>query len=84
MPVTIDGQTYYRTAEVCRIISISRTTLFRWLAEGISREPERRDRRGWRLFTEDEVKELRVEANRINKVNQIWNQVGLTRADLSL
>ena len=64
MPVRIDGQTYYRTAEVCRIVGISRTTLFRWLKEGISAEAEHRDRRGWRLFTGDEVDRLKTEVNR--------------------
>ena len=35
MPVVINNQTYYRTAEVCRIVGISRNTLFRWLKEGV-------------------------------------------------
>ncbi len=65
MPVIINGQTYYRTAEVCRRVGISRNTLFRWLREGVSEAPESRDRRGWRLFTEDDVKKLRAEANLI-------------------
>ncbi len=69
MPVTMNGQTYYRTAEVCRMVGISRNTLFRWLKEGTPKEPERRDRRGWRLFTKDEVGKLKAEANRTNKIN---------------
>ncbi|HEY55610.1 MAG TPA: MerR family transcriptional regulator [Dehalococcoidia bacterium] len=77
MPVTIDGQTYYRTAEVCRIVGISRATLFRWLKEGIFKEAEHRDRRGWRLFTEDEVDKLKAEANRINKADQLSTLKGL-------
>ena len=67
MAVTVNGETYYRTAEVCRMVGISRTTLFRWLKEGIFKEAEHRDRRGWRLFTEDEVNKLKAEVNRINK-----------------
>ena len=69
MPVKVNGQTYYRTAEVCRVVGISRTTLFRWLKEHIFEEAEHRDRRGWRLFTEDEVKRLKAEVNRIKKAN---------------
>jgi transposase-like protein len=65
MPVIINGETYYRTTEVCRKVGISRNTLFRWLKEGMSGEPESRDRRGWRLFTEKEVKKLRTEATLI-------------------
>ena len=66
MPLTINGQTYYRTAEVCQMVGISRNTLFRWLKEGIPFEPEHRDRRGWRLFTETQIGKLKQEANRIS------------------
>ena len=69
MSVIINGQTYYRTAEVCRRIGISRTTLFRWLKEGIFGEAEYRDRRGWRLFTEDDIDNLKVEVNKVDKTN---------------
>ena len=68
MPVTLSGRKYYRTAEVCRMVGISRTTLFRWLTEGTFNEPEHRDRRGWRLFTEEEVGKMEAEANRISKM----------------
>jgi excisionase family DNA binding protein len=67
MPLTINGQTYYRTTEVCETVGISRTTLFRWLKEGVFEEVARRDRRGWRLFTRDEVNKLKAEANRISR-----------------
>ena len=68
MPVTLNGQTYYRTSEVCQIVSISKNTLFRWLKQGILSEAVRRDRRGWRLFTEAEIHRLKAAANRINKI----------------
>jgi len=70
MPVIINGQTYYRTAEVCRMVGISRNTLFRWLREGVFREAEHRDRRRWRLFTEDEVDGLKGEVSQIIKTSQ--------------
>jgi excisionase family DNA binding protein len=65
MPVAINGQKYYRTSEACRIAGISRTTLLRWLKEGNLELPEYRDRRSWRLFTEEDVDKLSMEANRI-------------------
>jgi len=65
MSVTINGTTYYRTAEVCRMVGISRTTLFRWLKDGLLREAQYRDRRGWRLFTEAQIDKLKTEVNRI-------------------
>jgi excisionase family DNA binding protein len=64
MAVKVNGHTYYRTAEVCRMVGISRATLFRWLKEGISAEAAHRDRRGWRLFTADDVDRLKTEVNR--------------------
>jgi len=69
MSVTVNGQTYYRTTEVCRLVGISRTTLFRWLKDGIFEEAQHRDRRGWRLFTEDELDKLKTEANQISKAS---------------
>jgi predicted site-specific integrase-resolvase len=49
MPIIVSSETYLRTLDVCKMVSISRTTLLRWFKEGTFREPERRDRRGWRL-----------------------------------
>lgn len=66
MPVTIKQQTYYRTAEVCGKVGVSRNTLFRWLKEGTVAEPECRDRRGWRLFTDQDIERLKAEAYRTN------------------
>ena len=67
MAIKVNGQTYFRTADVCRLVGISRTTLFRWLNEGMLSAAISRDRRGWRLFTEDEVNTLKAEAERINR-----------------
>ena len=69
MSVTVNGRTYYRTTEVCRLVGISRTTLFRWLKEGTFEEAQYRDRRGWRLFTEGELDKLKAEANQISKAS---------------
>ena len=65
MPVTINGKTYYRTAEVCQIVGISRNTFFRWLREGSFADVKNVDRRGWRLFTEEDLESLNAEANQI-------------------
>ena len=65
MPVSIEGKTYYRTAEVCRIAGISRSTFFRWLREGLFADVENVDRRGWRLFTEEDLVRLKAEVNQV-------------------
>ena len=71
MPITINGQVYYRTAEVYRMIGISRNTLYRWLQLGVLGECELRDRRGWRLFTQEEVATLKAETTRITTLNRL-------------
>ena len=63
MPIEVNGRTYYRTSEVCKKIGISRATLLRWLKGGILEKP-RRDRRGWRMFTEDDLNAIQVEVRR--------------------
>lgn len=68
MTVNLDGKNYYRTAEVCQMVGISRTTLFRWLKEGVIGKAVHRDRRGWRLFTEEDVVFLKTEANRVTQI----------------
>ena len=70
MPVVINNQTYYRTAEVCRIVGISRNTLFTWLKEGVASDVEYRDWRGWRLFTAAQLEMLRTKTNHIVAVNR--------------
>ncbi len=67
MPVAIKGHNYYRTAEVCATAGIGKSTLFRWMREGIIKEAKYRDRKGWRLFTEDEINKLMAEVNRIRR-----------------
>jgi predicted site-specific integrase-resolvase len=59
------GQTYYRTAEVCSLAGISRSTLFRWLRRGILDDVSHRDRRGWRLFTDRDIGRITDESNKI-------------------
>jgi len=71
MPVTIDSQIYYRTAEVYRMIGISRNTLYRWLQKGILGSTERRDSRGWRLFTQDEIDTLNRAINHITEIERL-------------
>ena len=70
MSVVINDQTYYRTAEVCRIIGISRNTLFRWLKEGIFSNVEYRDWRGWRLFTPAQLDIIRAKTNHVTAISR--------------
>jgi len=65
VPITISSQTYYRTTEVCEMIGVSRSTLLRWFKSGILKDASHRDRRGWRLFTQGDIKRIEAEANRM-------------------
>jgi predicted site-specific integrase-resolvase len=64
MTIEINGKKYYRTAEVCAKAGISRATLFRWLKAGVLKRTFR-DRRGWRMFTENDLDLMRAEAEMI-------------------
>jgi DNA-binding transcriptional MerR regulator len=64
VPREIDGERYYETTEVCEKVGISRPTLFRWLRRGILSKLHK-DRRGWRLFTEEDLNKIQAEAKKI-------------------
>ena len=42
---------------------ISRSTLFRWMKEGLIPDVVYRDWRGWRLFTTEQVDTIRMKTN---------------------
>jgi len=65
MSSRINGKTYYRSGEVCKLTGISKNTLFRWMKQDIFRSMGYRDRRGWRLFDEQDLELLRAEANKL-------------------
>jgi excisionase family DNA binding protein len=69
MPIAVNGQTYYRTKEVCRMVGISRNTLFRWLKEGKVTDVEYRDFRGWRLFTQTQVDTIKSKITDIRAIH---------------
>ena len=80
MPAIINGQTYYRTAEVFRMIGISRNTLYRWLRKDILRGIEHRDSRGWRLFTQDDIDELNNAINYVTRSERkVPREIGYAR-----
>ena len=70
MAIRINGQTYYRTSEACQWAGISRATLLRWLRAGILEDVMLRDRKGWRLFTQNDIDRIKSEATRLNRVGK--------------
>ncbi len=67
MAIRINDQTYYRTSEACQRAGISKATLFRWVKVGILEDIVRRDRKGWRLFTQDDINRIKSEATRLSR-----------------
>ncbi len=59
MPLTISGKKYYRTQEALALIGLPRSTFFKWLKEEKVEDVKYKDRNGWRLFTDDDIKKLK-------------------------
>lgn len=59
MPVTIGGKTYLRTNEAAHELGVSRQTLLRWFRERKVADVKKRDRKGWRLFSSDDMARLK-------------------------
>lgn len=54
----------YQAAEVARMVGVSKNTLLRWLRQG--KVPETaRDRNGWRVFSEEDVRRISAYARQI-------------------
>jgi excisionase family DNA binding protein len=69
MPIKIDSQHFYSTTETCEKTGISRATLYRWLQKGLLTK-QRKDRRGWRLFTEEDMQKIQAETKRIEIIEK--------------
>jgi hypothetical protein len=74
MPVKINGAQYYRTREACLIAGITKNTFLRWVARGSFTDVGCRDRRGWRLFTQEDLERLISEVNRIQIGNSVTDR----------
>lgn len=74
MAIRINNQTYYRTSEACERAGISRATLFRWIKAGIIEDVMPRDRKGWRLFTEDDINRIKSEATRVSRGRRLLEE----------
>ena len=88
MPIVINGRTYFRTAEVCRSAGISKATLLRWLKAGILEDAPFRDRKGWRLFTTDDIDRIKSEAGKLsgvgNRVDTMTKKILVIEDDRSV
>ncbi len=60
----IQGKLYFETGEACQKVGVSRQTLNRWLKRGFL-PVICRDRKGWRLFTQEDINIIEAESQRI-------------------
>ena len=74
MAIRINDQTYYRTSEACQRAGISKATLFRWVKVGILEDIVRRDRKGWRLFTQGDINRIKSEATRVSRGGRLLEE----------
>jgi len=65
MPISADGKTYHTTSEALKRAGIGKSTFLRWVKAGIIGDVRHADRRGWRLFTEEDISRIKAEAGRI-------------------
>lgn len=66
MQTLVDQTTLLNTADVASLAGVHRDTLLRWLREKRVLEP-RRDRNGWRVFTQEEASAISQYARRTEK-----------------
>ena len=64
MPIKVNGAIYLMTEEACNMAGISKNTFLRWVRTGVLPDVERRDKRGWRLFTQSDLERLKAEVSR--------------------
>lgn len=67
VPTSVDGETYYTTSEACKKGGIGKSTFLRWVKAGIIEDVSHADRRGWRLFTEQDISRIEAEATKIGR-----------------
>lgn len=71
VPVSIDGKLVFSIGEALREAAISRATFFRWVKDGVIHDTEFRDRNGRRVFTADEVDDLKRFAHKLVAAPQL-------------
>jgi DNA-binding transcriptional MerR regulator len=71
MPLKLDGQTFYNTSEACRLAGANRDTFLRWVRQKKFTDVEHRDRNGWRLFTDDDIRRLKSRVNHVERVSPV-------------
>jgi DNA-binding transcriptional MerR regulator len=59
MPKHLNDLTYLYCHEAAKMAGISKATLLRWISKGYISDSDKRDRNGWRLFSDYEVQRIK-------------------------
>ncbi|MBD3342322.1 MAG: MerR family transcriptional regulator [Candidatus Lokiarchaeota archaeon] len=59
LPVKIKGKTFYYTSEALDKAGVHESTWRRWLKNGDIEDVKTKNRNGWRLFTDDDIQNLK-------------------------
>jgi DNA-binding transcriptional MerR regulator len=70
MPIEINDETFYLIGEAMQEIKITSMTYYRWVKQRKINDVERRDRRGWRLFTKADIQRIKNFKNKTIQINQ--------------
>ena len=71
MPFKLNGRTFYKIGEACALAGTSRDTFLRWVRQGRFKDVQHRDRNGWRLFTDGDVRRLKTRANHVEIISTV-------------
>ena len=66
MSMIIEQKKYYRTKEACLKAGISKATFHRWIKQGVIKDDFPKDRRGWRLFSEADIADIKREVYKLS------------------
>jgi hypothetical protein len=69
----IDGQKFYTTSEACLLAGTSRMTFLRWVRENKFSDVDHRDLNGWRLFSDQDIRNLKKRINRLHVADKTRN-----------
>lgn len=69
MPVVLKGKTYCYTREALSKAGVSESTWRRWIKNKVIEDVKIRDRKGWRLFTGEDIQRIKNFAETITTMD---------------
>jgi excisionase family DNA binding protein len=53
------GESHFGTQQAAEKLGVSKQTLLRWFREGRAADPAKRDRNGWRIFSQTDIDSIK-------------------------